>query len=601
MSTRPRTFNQRSERKPLYVQVLTEPGIRGCWSVNLSDTGIGLVASPSTAEEGPKEGQEVALEFTLPAARTRVRAHGIVRWRHDARELKEGATTAMGVQFLRFEGSDGVKVARFLRDHRVKVVVAYADRTAAERLRAALRDEVELLFVASDEEVELALGRGDISAFVVHGTREGRAEAVLEQVLALTDDPSLSRWRPREIAPTLVFWAPARAERLVALFNGGRLHRALSPNATTEELREAILDACRVHGMRIEQRRMALELERHLIRERARAGARPTATAEGPSPGFTSAAMQRVAELVDVVAPHRVAVLLQGETGTGKEVLARRVHRRSSRSAAAFVVQDCGALPETLLESELFGHVKGAFTGAVADHPGLFVLADGGTIFLDEIENTTPNLQARLLRAIETGEIRPVGGTAVRQVDVRVIAASNKPLEEEVRHGRFRSDLFYRLNTFVIDVPPLRQRPDDILPLARHFLQSYNEALGRSATGFTPEAAALLLRLDWPGNVRELRNVVERAVLLSAPNQPITPAHFPDALVARAARAPGAMGHRRSFDERMAEAERQILREALHRADGVLRRAAQELLMDPVTLGRRARRLGLWPLTTRSA
>src|SRR5262249_12194416 len=159
----------------------------------------------------------------------------------------------------------------------------------------------------------------------------------------------------------------------------------------------------------------------------------------------------------------------------------------------------------------------GAFTGAVADHPGLFVLADGGTIFLDEIENTTANLQAKLLRVIETGEVRPVGGAATRRVDVRVVAASNKNLSAEVAARLFRADLYYRLNTFVIDVPPLRDRREDVMPLARAFVDGLNRTHGKSARGFDPRAEALMLAWSWPGNVRELRNAVERAVLLSAP------------------------------------------------------------------------------------
>src|SRR5581483_9659785 len=253
--------------------------------------------------------------------------------------------------------------------------------------------------------------------------------------------------------------------------------------------------------------RMAIELER-VLRDRRR----PAAASE--SEGFSSAPMAAVMAQVRQLAGFRVTVLLQGETGTGKEVLARKLHHLSPRARQPFVVQDCGALAETLLDSELFGHVKGAFTGAVSDHPGLFVLADGGTIFLDEIENTTPALQAKLLRVLETGEVRPVGGSSVRRVDVRVIAASNTVLE---RHEGFRTDLYYRLSAFLVEVPPLRERADDVLALARVFIDAANAAHGKSAQGFDDEAQGALLRWHWPGNVRELRNAVERAVLFSGP------------------------------------------------------------------------------------
>jgi transcriptional regulator with PAS, ATPase and Fis domain len=288
-----------------------------------------------------------------------------------------------------------------------------------------------------------------------------------------------------------------------------------------------------------------------------------------------------------------VAVLLQGETGTGKEVLVRILHRHSGRGDVSLVVQDCGALTETLLESELFGHVKGAFTGAVADHPGLFVLANGGTIFLDEIENTTPNLQAKLLRVLETGDVRPVGGTQVRHVDVRVVAASNKNLGEEVRAGRFRADLFYRLNSFTIDIPPLRERPEDVPELARFFLALFNRSLKRSASGIGPDTEDALRAYAWPGNVRELRNVMERAVLLSRPGEVITQRLLPPVLGA-AVPARNEQTGDGSLRARMERVERELIREALERHGGVLRRAAMALGMDPVTLGRRARRHGLW-------
>jgi transcriptional regulator with GAF, ATPase, and Fis domain len=385
--------------------------------------------------------------------------------------------------------------------------------------------------------------------------------------------------------------------RLVELFNQGKIFRALTPPVEPGALRQAVLQASRELGLRTEQRRAVLELERNLLRERAREAPRPSSEADvAEEPGFRSRAMRQVLELVRVAAPHRVAVLLQGETGTGKEVLARVIHRLSGRSDLPLVVQDCGALTETLLESELFGHVKGAFTGAVADHPGLFVLADGGTIFLDEIENTTPNLQSKLLRVLESGDVRPVGGTQVRRVDVRIIAASNKDLSEEVRAGRFRSDLFYRLNSFTIDLPPLRERPEDILDLAHSFLLQFNRTLRRSACGLSLDAEQILVSAKWPGNVRELRNCMERAVLLSSNDELVSRRHLPPSLVSHvegSARQQARVSGSGSLRERLEQLEKEIIREALERHGGVVRRAAAALEMDPVTLGRRVRRHGL--------
>ncbi|WP_171817907.1 sigma 54-interacting transcriptional regulator [Pyxidicoccus fallax] len=591
--TRPvSAYAPRSERKPLYVKVVTQPALHGCWAVNISETGIGLIATPRGASDGPREGEEVELSFSLPDSGEHIRVRGDVRWRHDA----SGAVTALGVSFRVFEGSDGVKLARYLATSHIQVVVAFASEVEARALRAALEGQATPHFASSPNEVHALLTRGDAAALLVCGQDEEEALSLVESLALGRAEVDLSgAGPPSDLASRIIYCAPAAPERLVALFNAGLIFRALGPHPTQETVRQAVLHAGREHGVRTEQWRMALELERNLLRERALSQALPAAPGvRGEAEvGFRSVAMQRVMEMVRLVAPHRVAVLLQGETGTGKEVLARILHRLSGRGDVSLVVQDCGALSETLLESELFGHVKGAFTGAVADHPGLFVLANGGTIFLDEIENTTPNLQAKLLRVLETGDVRPVGGTQVRHVDVRVVAASNKDLGEEVRAGRFRADLFYRLNSFTIDIPPLRERPEDVPELARFFLDLFNRALRRSASGIAPDAEDALRAYGWPGNVRELRNVMERAVLLSRPGEVVTRRLLPPVLGA-AAPPRNELASDGSLRARLERVERDLIREALERHGGVLRRAAVALGMDPVTLGRRARRHGLW-------
>jgi two-component system, NtrC family, response regulator HupR/HoxA len=592
-----RPFTDRSPRKPLYVQVVTQPALHGCWSVNISETGIGLVATSLEGNApGPREGQLLELSFSLPDSHARIRAQGEVRWRHDTEVANGGTVMAMGVLFRSFEGSHRVTLARYLQESALQVAVAYATESQARLIRSALEGHARLGHATSSTEVQALLNRGDVAVLLVTGTDEVQALSLVEQLSArrMEEVDVTGAAPPSDMAARIVYCAPAPPERLVELFNAEGIFRALGPSPEPELIRQAVLDAGREHGVRTEQRRLALELERNLLRERAllegTAGAPSPAGGEGP--GFSSPPMRRVMEMVRVAAPHRVAVLLQGETGTGKEVLARIIHKLSGRENVSLVVQDCGALTETLLESELFGHVKGAFTGAVADHPGLFVLADGGTIFLDEIENTTPNLQAKLLRVLEGGDVRPVGGTQVRHVDVRVVAASNRDLAQEVRTGRFRADLFYRLNSFTIDIPPMRERPEDILSLARHFLERFNQVLKRSASGVAPEAEEALLAYAWPGNARELRNVMERAVLLSKPGELVTRNLLPPVMLASL--RPGGEGPAGSLRARMEQVEREFIREALEQSGGVLRRAAMALGMDPVTLGRRARRHGLW-------
>ena len=230
---------------------------------------------------------------------------------------------------------------------------------------------------------------------------------------------------------------------------------------------------------------------------------------------FESRAMRELLELAGRVAQHDTTVLITGESGTGKEVLARAIHRLSPRTERAFTAINCAAIPGQLLESELFGHTKGAFTGAVADRMGLFEVAHEGTLLLDEIGDLPLDLQAKLLRVLEEGEIRRVGGRDAKRVDVRVIAATAKPLEQAVEQGEFRADLFYRLNVVRLHLPPLRERPEDVPALLTHFARQAATRMGR-AVSLTPAALASLTHHSWPGNVRELRNAVERAVVLGA-------------------------------------------------------------------------------------
>ncbi len=248
----------------------------------------------------------------------------------------------------------------------------------------------------------------------------------------------------------------------------------------------------------------------------------------------SSGGMHDVTRLIDAVAYSSATVLVTGESGTGKELVARALHARSPRKAHPFVALNCGALTETLLESELFGHVKGAFTGAQRDQKGLFDAADGGTIFLDEIGDIPPATQVRLLRVLQEGEIKRVGAADSLRVDVRVIAATHRDLTRLVKSGKFREDLFYRLNVINIPLPPLRERIEDVPLLAHHFLRRYAERLGKKVRTLSPEALELLCGYRWPGNVRELENAVERAVVLCR-GETVGAADLPPAVTGRTA------------------------------------------------------------------
>ena len=247
----------------------------------------------------------------------------------------------------------------------------------------------------------------------------------------------------------------------------------------------------------------------------------------------TSPAMKSIYQLIDKVAPKNVTVLITGESGTGKELIAHAIHINSKRAANPFIQVNCAAIPETLIESELFGHVKGAFTGAHIEKQGKFQLADGGTLFLDEIGDLSPSAQAKVLRAVETGEVFKVGTESQENADVRLISATNKHLEEMIQGASFREDLYHRINVIEIRVPPLRERPSDILPLMEHFLEQYCRQNNVEKKRLAPDAEALLLSHSWPGNVRELRNLAEKLVVL-VDDQTVTGQHvarlldFPD-------------------------------------------------------------------------
>jgi two-component system response regulator HydG len=301
-----------------------------------------------------------------------------------------------------------------------------------------------------------------------------------------------------------------------------------------------------------------------------------------------SAAIRRVYELIDRVAPSPSAVLVRGESGTGKELVARAIHERGPRCERAFVAVNCTALPEQLLESELFGHARGAFTGAATARAGLFVEASGGTLFLDEIGDMAPTLQARLLRVLQEGEVRPLGTDSARHVDVRVIAATHHDLDARIADGSFRSDLFYRLDVVPLTVPPLRDRSDDIPLLVEHFLAQARARNPHSHVArASGELVAALARYAWPGNVRELENLIERMVVVSA-NAELSLADLAE-LAPRVAGGGDRFALPRDRLATLREVEEEYIAWMLEQCGGNKTRAAERLGVDPSTLHRRAR------------
>ncbi len=301
----------------------------------------------------------------------------------------------------------------------------------------------------------------------------------------------------------------------------------------------------------------------------------------------SSQPLQRVIDLIEKVASTSASVLIQGESGTGKELVARAIHAESERSDEPFLAINCGALPESLLESELFGHVKGSFTGAVGDKPGLFRSANRGTIFLDEIGEMPQALQVKLLRALQEREVTPVGSSTAIRFDARIIAATNRRLENEVAEGRFREDLYYRLNVVEIEVPPLRERRDDIESLVRYFVTRSARNEGKIERPVSPAAMKALLQYDWPGNIRELEHVIERAMILS--DAEIGLEHLSNRITGESAY----QSARDSDPETLEEVERRHVLSVLDGVDGDKAAAAKILGIDLSTLYRKMKRYDL--------
>jgi DNA-binding NtrC family response regulator len=448
-----------------------------------------------------------------------------------------------------------------------RILIADDQPDVLEALRLLLKHAgLETLTVSSPAEVLLAFESEDLDAVLMdlnyaRDTTSGREGLDLLARLVAAD----------ATLPVIVMTAWSSVEGAVeAMQRGARDYvqkpwdnqRLLQTVRTQLELGRALRDS----------RRLASETSRLRARDL------PELVAE-------SAAMQPVLRLMERVAPSDASVLVTGEHGTGKEVVARWLHAASQRAARPFVAVNAGGVSDGIFESELFGHVKGAFTDAKSDRPGCLELAEGGTLFLDEIGNMPLNQQAKLLRVLQSGEYHPVGSSRTRRADVRFLAATNIDVKRQVAEGRFREDLLYRVNTVEIHLPPLRDRREDIAPLARHFAARISARQGKAARPFSPRATRALLEHGWPGNVRELEHVVERALLL-AQGESVEPEDL--------ALAPGRSEGGASFElMTIAEVERHLIQRALARSGGQVSEAAKALGLSRSALYRRLQHFGL--------
>ena len=375
------------------------------------------------------------------------------------------------------------------------------------------------------------------------------------------------------MTPVILMTAQASLQSAISAVNSGAFYYIQKP-FSNDELVAILRRACEFRAVRVENKQLKQEIRR---RDKT-AVARPI----GKSKRFLE-----LLKLAEHVAPTESTVLIQGESGTGKEVVARYIHNLSARAEGPFLSINCGALPENLLESELFGHVKGSFTGAVRDKQGLFAAARGGSFFLDEVGEMPPSLQVKLLRVLQEREAIPVGATEAIPVDVRIIAATNRDLEEEIRRGNFRSDLFYRLNVIALNLPPLRERRDDLLLLLEAFLQTMAQESGTEPKALSSDALDAVMVYEWPGNVRELENALEHAVVLSRGSL-IEGGSLPERITKR--RKEPLVAERSYRNPTLEVIERAYIMWVLQAEGGNKTRAAEVLGIDPSTLYRKLSR-----------
>ncbi len=453
-----------------------------------------------------------------------------------------------------------------------KILVADDEQSMREFLDIMLKKEGYKVFLASNGEEVLKLAERDIFDLILMDIRMPKLDgiSVLKKVKTLS---------PETIV--IMITAYASADTAIKAMKDGAYDYVTKP-FKVDEIKLIIKNALEKKNLQKEN-----VLLKQVVRDRYRFN-----NIIGQCPN-----MLALYDLLEKVAPTKTNILITGESGTGKELVAKAIHYNSPRKDKPFVTLNCGAIPESLIESELFGHMKGAFTDAIATKKGLFEMADEGTIFLDEISELPLLMQVKLLRVLQDKEFKRVGGTEDIRVDVRIISATNKDLEEAVREKRFREDLFYRLNVIQIKLPPLRERREDISLLAMHFLKRYAEELNKNISGISPEALRILLNYDFPGNVRELQNIVERAVALenspelTAPNlssyleqQPLTKKSLFDLDIP---------SEGIDLEKIVEELERSLLMKALDKTKGIKKKAADLLHINFRSMRYRLEKYGL--------
>ena len=474
-----------------------------------------------------------------------------------------------------------------------RVLVVDDEVRSQDAIRRTLDEDFTVVTASNADEARLLLERHEISVILCDQRMPGQTGVVFLKEVR-------ERW-PDTVR--IVISGYTDSEDIIAGINDAGIYQYVLKPWVPDHLLGTVRTAAEAQTLQRDMNRLDVELRTStpVLRQRAankldRARRVFDFDRIERAPGSP---LDAVCEMAARVARYDLSVLVLGESGTGKELLARAIHYASPRAAAAFVVENCAAIPDTLLESELFGHKRGSFTGAYEDRPGLFQRAHNGTVFLDEIGETSPAFQVRLLRVLQEGEVRPVGGARAVPVDVRVIAATHRDLEQRVRDGLFREDLYYRIAGIGLTVPPLRERPGDIGPIVQRLFGEVGVELGRPGARLSDEAMACLMGYPWPGNVRELRNEIARAIALSDGELVEAQAFSTRVLHGQTGRSAVTNGHGAALPtagtlgERLDAIEAMLLRETLLRHRWNKTRAAKELGLSRVGLRGKMQRFGL--------
>jgi two-component system response regulator HupR/HoxA len=563
------------------------------FSTNISVTGIYLRVAEQ-AKSLVSVGDRVELEFQLPNENRLIETLAEVVWIHPAdRDAAGRSVVGLGMQLVAPAPAVVDQIASFVRHFRYTVLVVDDDPDVLELLNQLLGTEYRVLTATSAAQALSMLEQFDVAVLIT--------DYQLPEMTSLELLARLGENLPYSRVVRIVVSAAVDSDRLQQLLNVGGIFHYLRKPFLAADVLHVVQRGVETYALLVENDRLNADLTRanerlrreneHLRRYVLRDGFKPVIG--------NSRELLQIIEQIKRICHSDAPVHISGETGTGKELIARALHDEGPRAAGPFVVQNCASMTDTLLQSTLFGHRKGAFTGADRDHLGVFREADRGTLFLDEVGELSLAVQASLLRALQNGEIMPVGGSRPIKVDVRIISATNKDLREEVKAGRFRDDLFFRVMVITLALPPLRARSGDIPLLASHFLDLWCKRARKNIPGFAAETLEAFESYAWPGNVRELEHEIERLVVLAEPSHkiplnlvsPHVRARLPHDRGTRAVDAGVFVPFGTSYDAAHKQLDAELIEHALAASSGVVSRAAEMLGMDRSRLSKMRKRL----------